>query len=171
MNVIKYLFTHPRTYIYLVLSCILGAVFIFLTGKFLYIELPLIFFLLMMIMRIADDIHDYTFDAERNKKQDLSEKNLKILFIVFSSVAVALHILAFKLWGLISILVIAYIVLEERVEILQRFFMLLLSCYYLFALNGFIDFSSVKVIVWLVISLIFPILFALYKGYKRRQKK
>ena len=168
MNILRYLFLQKRTIIYFALSVILTIILSLLTSDTFRFELLIIFFLLMLLMRIADDQYDYAFDAQKGKNQELTERCLLILYLVNSVIFITIHICIFGAWGLISVLFILYIQLEERVQILQKLFMFLLSCCYCFLLNGYIDFHSPAIIVWLIISLIFPILFAIYKRRKRR---
>ena len=167
-NAIKYLFAHRRTLLYFALSIFLSVIFTILTKTTFRIEALFIFFLLPLLMRIADDKHDYDSDAARGKRQDLSKKELLVLFIVLSAIFVIIHTVAFGAWGLVSVIFCIYIQLEELIEILQRFFMLILSCYYLFLLGGTVDLSSAAVIAWLLFSLISPIFFAFYKRRKNK---
>ena len=168
MNLLKYLFSHKRTLLYLALALVISAIFVFLSKAQMWLALTGIFFLLALLMRIADDIFDYEKDAERGRVCELSKKGLALLYLVLSLIFLALHILAFCAWGLAALLFIGYILLEERVEILQRTFMLILSCSYLLLLCGEINLRSVAVDLWLAISLIAPTLFAIYKRRKRK---
>ena len=168
MNLLKYLFSHKRTLLYLALALVLSAIFVFLSKAQMWLALTGIFFLLALLMRIADDIFDYEKDAERGRVCELSKKGLALLYLVLSLIFLALHILAFGAWGLAALLFIGYILLEERVEILQRTFMLILSCSYLLLLCGEINLRSVAVDLWLAISLIAPTLFAIYKRRNRK---
>lgn len=168
MNILIYLFSQKRTIIYFALSVILTIILSLLASSTFRFELLIIFFLLMLLMRIADDQYDYAFDAQKGKNQELTERCLLILYLAISVIFIITHICIFGAWGLISVLVSLYIQLEERVQLLQKLFMFLLSCYYYFLLNGSLDFYSPEIIVWLIISLIFPILFAIYKRRKRR---
>ena len=168
MNLLKYLFLHKRTLLYLALSLVLSAIFVFLSGDQMWLALTGIFFLLALLMRIADDYCDYEKDAERGRVCELSRKGLALLYASLSVIFVAIHILAFGAWGLVALLFVGYILLEEHAEILQRAFMLFLSCSYLLLLCGEINFRSVAVDLWLVFSLIAPTLFAIYKRRKRK---
>ena len=168
MSALKYLFLHKRTLIYLSLACVLTLVFNFLVSTSFFAELLIIFFLLFILIRIADDRHDYDLDRKKGKKQDLSKRGLAILYLIVSVIFVSAHVIIFGVWGAISLAFILYIQLEEKIQILQRLLMLLLSLCYFFLLKGYIDFRSPTVIVWLSISLLFPILFALYKRRKRK---
>ena len=168
MNLLKYLFLHKRTLLYLALALVLSAIFVFLSGDQMWLALTGIFFLLAFLMRIADDFCDYEKDAERGRVCELSKKGLALLYAVLSVIFLALHIFAFGAWGLTALLFVGYILLEERVEILQRAFMLILSCSYLLLLCGEINVRSVAVDLWLAISLIAPTLFAIYKRRKRK---
>ena len=168
MNLLKYLFLHKRTLLYLALALVLSAIFVFLGEEPMWLALMGIFFLLAFLMRIADDLCDYEKDAERGRACELSKKGLALLYAVLSVIFLALHIFAFGAWGLAALLFVGYILLEERVEILQRAFMLILSCSYLLLLCGEINIRSVAVDIWLAISLIAPTLFAIYKRRKRK---
>lgn len=168
MNLLKYLFLHKRTLLYLALALVLSAIFVLISGIPMWLELTGIFFLLALLMRIADDYCDYERDAERGRACELSRKGLALLYASLSVVFLALHILAFGVWGLTALLFIGYILLEERVEILQRIFMLILSCSYLLLLCGEINVRSVAAPLWLAFSLIAPTLFAIYKRRKRK---
>ena len=134
MNIIRYLFLQKRTIIYFALSIILTIILSLITGSTFRFELIIIFFLLLLLMRIADDKYDYTFDAQNGKKQELSERCLFILYLVISVIFVIIHTFIFGAWGLISIVFSLYIQIEERVQILQKLFMFLLSCCYCFLL-------------------------------------
>ena len=168
MNLLKYLFSHKRTLLYLALALVLSAIFVFLSKAQMWLALTGIFFLLALLMRIADDYCDYEKDSERGRVCELSKKGLALLYLVLSLIFLALHILAFGAWGLVALLFIGYILLEERAEILQRVFMLILSCSYLLLLCGEINLRSVAIDLWLAISLIAPTLFAIYKRRKRK---
>ena len=168
MNLLKYLFLHKRTLLYLALALVLSAIFVFLSKAQMWLALTGIFFLLALLMRIADDFCDYEKDAERGRACELSKKGLALLYAVLSVIFLALHIFAFGAWGLAALLFVGYILLEERVEILQRAFMLILSCSYLLLLCGEINLRSVAIDLWLAISLIAPTLFAIYKRRKRK---
>ena len=168
MNLLKYLFSHKRTLLYLALALVLSAIFVFLSKAQMWLALTGIFFLLALLMRISDDFFDYEKDTERGRVCELSKKGLALLYLVLSLIFLALHILAFGAWGLAALLFIGYILLEERAEMLQRAFMLILSCSYLLLLCGEINLRSVAVDLWLAISLIAPTLFAIYKRRKRK---
>ena len=168
MNLLKYLFSHKRTLLYLALALVLSAIFVLISGRPMWLALTGIFFLLALLMRIADDFFDYEKDTERGRVCELSKKGLALLYASLSAIFVAIHILVFGAWGLAALLFIGYILLEERVEVLQRVFMLILSCSYLLLLCGEINFRSVAIDLWIAISLIAPTLFAIYKRRKRK---
>lgn len=168
MNVLKYLFLHKRTLLYLALALVLSAIFVLISGRPMWLELTGIFFLLALLMRIADDYCDYERDAERGRSCELSKRGLAVLYTALSVIFLAIHVLAFGVWGLTALLFVGYILLEERLEILQRIFMLILSCSYLLLLCGEINVRSFAAPLWLAFSLIAPTLFAIYKRRKRK---
>ena len=77
MDLIRY-FLKFRTFVYLLISCILAVVFSTVTGRNVYRSLTPILFTQLYLLRIIDDYFDYERDKE-TKKVKIKKEKLQIL--------------------------------------------------------------------------------------------
>ena len=110
MDVIRY-FLKFRTFVYLLISCILAVVFSTVIGRNVYRSLTPVLFTQLYLLRITDDYFDYERDKE-TKKVKIKKEKLQILL----GLAIALYLwLNFITYGLRSscVVLIAALALAE----------------------------------------------------------
>ena len=73
MDVIRY-FLKFRTFVYLLISLVLGMVFSAVTGRNVYRSLTPVLFTQLYLLRIMDDYFDYERDKETKKIKIKKEK-------------------------------------------------------------------------------------------------
>lgn len=152
--------------IYALISAVISLVFVFttqMTAFGLVYMIPIILTLLFMI-RIYDDISDFEKDEE-SKEQPLAKKELIILGAVLTIIFATLNILSFGLFGLISLFVPVYIVLEEKITFLKALFLPLMVIYFYFA--SCTDIRLVQAVV-IGVSVLFAVAYILIKRRKRK---
>ena len=106
--------------------------------------------LLILLIRFIDDL----FDFKKDKGKRTTKKNLIILICIFSLAYITLNVFLYKAIGLLSILIIAYLFLMNKVDILKILTLALITAYY-YLING--DINYIILIITLVISIIFYI--------------
>ena len=156
---IKYLLKYA---FYILIALVFSGLISLLTQGVRWELLPL-FTLLAYILRFFDDYFDYDTDT---KEQPLSKSTLRLLLIIFCAVFVALNICFFRLYGLISVLLAAYALLQNRFELMKPFFLTLVSAFYIAA---YTEIGSLWVILYLCGSLLLSVGFFIYK--KKKKKK
>lgn len=106
--------------------------------------------LLILLIRFIDDL----FDFKKDKGKRTTKKNLIILICIFSLAYITLNVFLYKAIGLLSILIVAYLFLMNKVDILKILTLPLITTYY-YLING--DINYITLIITLVISIIFYI--------------
>ena len=164
MDVIRY-FLKFRTFVYLLISCILAVVFSTVIGSNVYRSLTPVLFTQLYLLRITDDYFDYERDKE-TKKVKIKKEKLQILL----GLAIALYLwLNFITYGLRSscvVLIAALVLAEEKFVFLQIFMAAFSAFYYLSIYKKLFDFGKAEVIflaIIFAISLVFVF-------FKRRKK-
>ena len=170
MKIFKYFIKDYKLIIYSILSLIISLVMSFLLNIFnntiLIFTLSLMILFLLFIIRITDDIFDYDKDI-KNKKLILTKKQLINLDIIFIVLFILINLYQYHLLGLISVILIFYIILQQKFELLKIIFMFLSSTYYLYVNSNSDIFKNYFVWIYLILCLLLPIL---YYFYKRRKK-
>ena len=106
--------------------------------------------LLILLIRFIDDL----FDFKKDKGKRTTKKNLIILICIFSLAYIILNVFLYKAIGLLSILIVAYLFLMNKVDTLKILTLALITAYY-YLING--DINYIILIITLVISIIFYI--------------
>lgn len=120
----KYLLYHSY---YIGIALVFAAIISLLTGQIRW-ELLAVFSLLAYILRLYDDYCDYDTDV---KKKLLDKKTLRLFLIIFCIAFLALNLIFFQAQGLICAVPLAYVFLENRFEIMEPFFLTMVSVIYL----------------------------------------
>ena len=90
--------------------------------------------LLMLLLRLADDIFDYEKDREK-KAQPLTRRQLLGTAIVLMGIFTLLNLWFFGLPGLGGLLVLAYLWVQQKVSFMKPFFMPAASAFYFYVCN------------------------------------
>ena len=106
--------------------------------------------LLILLVRFIDDYFDY----EKDKGKRIDKKNLIILICFVSLLYIVLNIVLYNYLGLLSIVIVAYFFLMNKIEILKIFSLSLITGYY-YLINN--DVNYIVLIITLGISIIFYI--------------
>ena len=164
MDVIRY-FLKFRTFVYLLISCILAVVFSTVIGSNVYRSLTPVLFTQLYLLRITDDYFDYERDKE-TKKVKIKKEKLQILL----GLAIALYLwLNFITYGLRSscvVLIAALVLAEEKFVFLQIFMAAFSAFYYLSIYKKLFDFGKAEVI-FLAIIFAISLVFVFSKRRKR----
>ncbi len=170
MKIFKYFIKDYKLIIYSILSLIISLVMSFLLNIFnntiLIFTLSLMILFLLFIIRITDDIFDYDKDI-KNKKLILTKKQLINLDIIFIVLFILINLYQYHLLGLISVILIFYIILQQKFELLKIIFMFLSSTYYLYVNSNSDIFKNYFVWIYLILCLLLPILYYFYKRSKK----
>lgn len=170
MKIFKYFIKDYKLIIYSILSLIISLVMSFLLNIFnntiLIFTLFLMILFLLFIIRITDDIFDYDKDI-KNKKLILTKKQLINLDIIFIVLFILINLYQYHLLGLISVILIFYIILQQKFELLKIIFMFLSSTYYLYVNSNSDIFKNYFVWIYLILCLLLPILYYFYKRSKK----
>ena len=170
MKIFEYFIKDYKLIIYSILSLIISLIMSFLLNIFnnaiLIFTLFLMILFLLFIIRITDDIFDYDKDIE-NKKLILTKKQLINLDITFIVLFILINLYQYQLLGLISVILILYIILQQKFELLKIIFMFLSSTYYLYVNSNSDIFKNYFVWIYLILCLLLPILYYFYKRSKK----
>lgn len=170
MKIFEYFIKDYKLIIYSILSLIISLIMSFLLNIFnnaiLIFTLFLMILFLLFIIRITDDIFDYDKDIE-NKKLILTKKQLINLDITFIVLFILINLYQYHLLGLISVILILYIILQQKFELLKIIFMFLSSTYYLYVNSNSDIFKNYFVWIYLILCLLLPILYYFYKRSKK----
>lgn len=149
-------------YSYYIIISMIFTVIISCITKEIRLELFPIILINLYILRILDDYFDY----ETDKKEKLLSKNkLKNIAIIISLLFIILNIIFYKYYGLISIFLLGYMLIQNKYEILKIFLILITSIFYI---NMYISLNNYKVIIYLLIEIILSISYYIYKRSKKR---
>ncbi len=144
---------------YFIISLIFVILISLITWK-VRIELLPIVLSNLYLLRILDDYYD--FDTDK-KEKILSKKQLMIIFIILSLIFVLLNVIFYKYIGIISLLFIIYIILENKFEFLKVFLLCIESIFYIAVYNSL---NNVYAIIYLTICIMASIIFYIYKRRK-----
>lgn len=117
----------------------------------------------LYLLRAMDDSFDYDTDT---KEKPLPRKKLWDLVLILALLFVVLHLIFFGLWGFLSILLLVYMYFMQKIEVLKLFLLTLLTAFYLWQ---FIGFAGTPAWLYLAICLTVSVLFHIYKTGKREQ--
>lgn len=151
--------------IYLIISFILSIVFCFIIKEPISLSLWINIYIILIILRITDNIYDYEKDRKQ-KKISFTKKQLYRLNLLFVFLFFILNIYLYKKLGLFSLVFIVYIFLQEKYKILQNFLMMFLFIYFLktYSINLFN--GNIRIHGFLILTIILPIAFGIYKRRK-----
>ena len=165
MNVLRYFLKDDRLFLYAAVSAVLSLVMAVLLQAhwniLLYSRLFLLVLLILLLLRLADDYFDYEKDRER-KEQPLHKRQLLLAMLVTMLLFVLLNLCFYRLSGLGSLCILAYLLLQQKAEILKVFFMPLASAYY-FYVEQTSGMSVFAVSGYLVLCVGAAVLFSLFK--------
>lgn len=146
---------------YIIISVILTVIISFITNG-IRLELFPIILINLYILRIFDDYFDYETDK---KEKLLSKNNLKNIAVIISVLYIILNIVFYKFYGIISIVLVGYMLIQNKYEILKIFLLLLTSIFYI---NMYVSLNNARVIIYLLISIILSISYYIYKRSKKK---
>ena len=142
-----------KKWYYIIISLIIYYIYSkILKINFIIIE-PLI---LIFLIRFVDDYFDYEID----KGKRASKKNLIFLICLFSLIYIILNVVLYKNIGLLSIIIIVYLLLMNKIDILKVLTLPLITAYY-YLIMGNLNYYV------LIITLVISIVFYMVKRWKR----
>jgi len=136
-----------KKWYYIIISLIIHFIYLKVFKINLTILEPLI---LIFLIRFIDDYFDY----EKDKVKRIDKNILIILICIFSLIYILLNIVLYNYLGLLSIIIIAYFFLMNKIETLKIFSLSLITEYY-YLINN--DVNYMVLIITLVISIVFYI--------------
>ena len=152
---------------YVIMGTLFAIVLSVLIGDMKWELIPIIIINAFMI-RLLDDCFDYGKDKKvKNKKQLLSFKQLIWLTTALGVVYFIINIVSYGLWGLFSLLMILYMVIENKHETLKIFFVSVASMYYI---GAYRELASAPTIIYLILMVLLSVGFYIYKRQKRTKK-
>ena len=164
MDVIRY-FLKFRTFVYLLISCILAVVFSTVIGSNVYRSLTPILFTQLYLLRIMDDYFDYERDKE-TKKVKIKKEKLQILLGLAMLLYLWLNFITYGLRSSCAVLIAALALAEEKFVFLQIFMAVLSAFYYLSIYKRISDFGKAEA-VFLVTIFAISLVFVFSKRRKR----
>lgn len=147
---IKYLL---KKWYYILIGLVIYIIYLKLFKISFNIVEPL---LLVFLIRFTDDF----FDFEKDKGKRASKKNLIFLVCLFSLIYIVLNVVLYKNIGLISIIIIVYLFLMNKIDILKVLTLSLITAYYYLIMGGLNYYV-------LIITLVISIVFYMVKRWKR----
>ena len=164
MDVIRY-FLKFRTFVYLLISLVLGMFFSAVIGRNVYRSLTPVLFTHLYLLRIMDDYFDYERDKE-TKKVKIKKEKLQVLL----GLAIALYLwINFSRYGLRSsfaVFIVGLALAEEKFVFLQIFMAAFSAFCYLSVYKNLSDFGKAEVI-FLAIIFAISLVFVFFKRRKR----
>ena len=160
----KYFLKHSY---YILIGLFFALILCALIGDFKWELIPVVI-LNAFLIRLFDDYFDFNNDQKNKKKSELLTKNQLIWStIVLSIFYLILNIVFFKLWGLLAILLVTYMIIENKYELMKLFFVTLASLYYI---GLFHELATAPVVIFLIATMICSIGFYILKSKKRTKK-
>lgn len=148
--------------IYILIALVFTALYSLVVHRICWGMLP-ISLVTLYLLRAMDDSFDYDTDT---KEKLLPKKKLWDLVIYLALAFVVMHLIFFRLWGLLSILMLVYIYLMQKWEILKLFLLTLLTAFYLWQ---YIGFDGTPAWIYLLIILTVSVGFHIYKTGKNEE--
>ena len=164
MDVIRY-FLKFRTFVYLLISCILAVVFSTVIGSNVYRSLTPILFTQLYLLRIIDDYFDYERDKE-TKKVKIKKEKLQILLGLAIALYLWLNFITYGLRSSCAVLIVGLALAEEKFVFLQIFMAAFSAFCYLSIYKKLSDFGKAEVI-FLAIIFAISLVFVFFKRRKR----
>lgn len=165
MKVLLYLWQGKKLLFYIALSVVISLAMSLTLGALrdflLILKLFALSFLLFILLRTADDYFDFEKDRGR-KEQPLSKRGILSIMLVVAALFVGLNVLFYLLYGLCSIIVLGYLLAQQKVGFLKLFFMPIVSAYY-FYLNRTGDLPYLAIGIYLAVCLILSVAFYIFK--------
>ena len=146
---------------YIIISIIFTIIISLIIGEAKFELFPIVV-IMLYLLRILDDYFDYEIDK---KEKLLNKKALKIFAMILSVVFIVLNVLFYGYYGLISIAILIYMLIQNKIEILKIFSLLFNSIYYICIYNKI---GSMPAIIYLVCTLIISSIYYIYKRSKKR---
>lgn len=170
MKVLRYLWQGGKLLFYITFSVVISLIIsLILRGIWdfsLFLKLFALSFLLFVLLRAADDYFDYEKDRRR-KKQPLTKRGILYLMLVVAAFFVWLNVLFYSFFGLCSIIVLGYLLAQQKAEFLKLFFMPVVSAFYFyFNRTGNMPFLAIG--IYLAVCLILSLAFYFFK--RKRSK-
>ena len=144
---------------YVFIGVIFAGLLSFLIGEFKWELIP-VANCNIFLLRLLDDCFDFKKDK---RKKILDLKQLIYITAIISVVYFAICVSFFKQWGLFSLLMLLYMVVENKHELLKLFFLSVVSAFYI---GAYRDLNSIAIVVYLIVAMMASVAFYLYK--KRR---
>ena len=160
----KYFLKHSY---YILIGLLFALILCALIDDFKWELIPIVI-LNAFLIRLFDDYFDYNKDQKTKKKSELLTKNQLICSIIILSILfLTLNIVFFKLWGLLATLLIVYMIIENKYELMKLFFVTLASLYYI---GLFHELTTAPVVIFLIATMICSIGFYILKSKKALRK-
>lgn len=135
MSFLRYFLKDGRLFLYTAISAIISFLMVVLLQAhrniMLYCRLVLLTLLILFLLRLADDYSDYEKDRDK-KEQQLSKRQILLTVAVTMIIFVLLNLYFYQVSGLVSLCILVYLLLQQKVEIMKMFFMPLVSGYYFY---------------------------------------
>lgn len=147
---------------YAAAALVAAAVYSLFTGKLRW-EMFFISLCTMYLLRTVDDIMDYDTDG---KEKFLEKKQMQALAAGLAAAFVLLHVGVFQLPGLISLLLLGYLVLMNHWEGLKLLLLPLLTVFYMTLYLGWKD---ARTIILVSLSLLLSAVYFCYKTGRRKK--
>ena len=161
----KYFLKHSY---YILIGLLFALILCALIGDFKWELIPIVI-LNAFLIRLLDDYFDFNNDQKTKKKSELpTKKQLIWSTTILGIFYLILNIIFYKLWGLLAILLIIYMLIENKYEFLKVFFVPIASIYYI---GLYHELTTVPIILYLIIVTIGSIGFYIYKSHKRKVGK
>lgn len=164
MDVIRY-FLKFRTFVYLLISCILAVVFSTVIGSNVYRSLMPILFIQLYLLRIIDDYFDYERDRKEGKVK-LEKEKLQVLLGLAIALYLWLNFINYGLRSSCAVLIAALALAEEKFVFLQIFMAAFSAFCYLLIYKKLSDFGKAEA-VFLVTIFAISLVFVFLKRRKR----
>ena len=135
MSFLRYFLKDGRLFLYTAISALISFIMVVLLKAhrniMLYCRLLLLTLLILFLLRLADDYSDYEKDRDK-KEQQLSKRQILLTVAVTMIIFVLLNLYFYQVSGLVSLCILVYLLLQQKVEIMKMFFMSLVSGYYFY---------------------------------------
>lgn len=150
-------------WVYGIGAVIAAGLYSIITGHFCWEMLP-VALCTFYLVRAADDYLDY--DTDRKEKL-LTRQQLRSLIIGLAAVFLLLHLVFFRIPGLVSIVLLGYLAWMNWVEPLKLLFLPLLTFYYL---SMYIGWQDRRTLITVGACLVLAAGFHLYKLRQRKKE-
>ena len=152
---------------YILVGVLFALVLSAMIGEVKWELIPIVV-LNVFIIRLLDDCFDYNKDKKIKKKQPLSFRQLVWMTIICCTIYFIMNIIFYGWWGLFALLMILYMVVENKHEALKIFFVSAASMYYV---GPYCEMVNVATVIYLILMVLLSAGFYVYKRQKYIKRK